>query len=81
MTEDEVRKIANEAARATVEEMLLRLGIAADEPLEVQRDFQHLRSWRASIETVKKQGLMTAVGVLTAGVLGLIWMAVKGPPA
>jgi hypothetical protein len=46
----------------------------------VQRDFQHLREWRTSINTVKKQGLVTAVGIITAGILGAAWLAFKGPP-
>lgn len=78
MTESEVKRIAAEAARAAVEETFLRFGLSIDEPLEVQRDFQHLRSWRSSVDTVKKQGLITAVGILTAGLIGLIWMAIRG---
>ena len=78
MTEGEVKRIAAEAARAAVEETFLRFGLSIDEPLEVQRDFQHLRSWRSSVDTVKKQGLITAVGILTAGLIGLIWMAIRG---
>lgn len=74
MNEAEIRKIVAE----TVKETLTRIGIEADDPLEAQKDFQHLRSWRTSTETIKKQGIMTAVGIVTAGVLGLIWMAIKG---
>lgn len=74
MTEAEIRKIVAE----TVAETLTRMGIPADDPIEVQKDMQHLRAWRESVSTVKRQGLITAVGILTAGILGLIWMAVKG---
>lgn len=74
MDEREVRKIVAEA----VKETLVSLGIPADDPLEVQRDMQHLRAWRESVATVKRQGLMTAIGILTAGILGAIWMAFKG---
>lgn len=74
MTEAEIRKIVAE----TVKETLTRMGIEADDPFEVQKDMQHLRGWRTSTETVKRQGLLTAVGILTAGVIGLIWMAIKG---
>lgn len=34
--------------------------------------------WRTSTETVKRQGLLTAVVIITTGVIGLIWMAIKG---
>lgn len=74
MDEKEVRRIVSEA----VIETLTRVGIEADDPLEVQKDMQHLRAWRESVATVKRQGLMTAIAILTAGVLGAIWMAFKG---
>jgi hypothetical protein len=76
LNEAEIRRIVADA----VTETLTRMGIDAKEPIEVQRDFQHLRAWRQSIETVKKQSLITAIGIITAGVLGAIWLAVKGVP-
>ncbi|WP_116654882.1 hypothetical protein [Pelagibacterium sediminicola] len=72
MTEAEIKKIVAE----TVVETLIRLGVDASNPIEVQKDFQHLRAWRNSIGTVQKQSLVTAVGVLTIGGLGLIWLAI-----
>ena len=39
---------------------------------------QHLRAWRGSVETVKRQSLLSAVGLMTAGILGLVWVAIKG---
>lgn len=75
MTEAEIRKIVAE----TVKETLTRIGIEADDPIEVQKDMQHLRAWRESVATVKRQGLITAIGILTAGVIGALWLAVKGP--
>lgn len=69
MTENEVRRIVAE----TVAETLIRLGIDPKDPTETQADMQHLRSWRRSTETVKRQTIITAVGILTAGFLGLIY--------
>jgi hypothetical protein len=80
MTEAEIKTIASEAARASVEEMFLRFGIeanSADDIRALQRDFAHLRGWRESTETIKRQGIMTAVGVITLGILGLIWTAIS----
>ncbi len=55
-----------------------RLGINASDPIEMQKDFQHLRNWRVSCETVRDQGIKTAIGVLVTGFLGGIWLlAVK----
>ena len=72
MTEDDARAIA----RATVREMLITPGADPDEPTELQRDFAFVRTWRLSTEAVKRQGLLTAAGIIVTGVLGLIWLAV-----
>lgn len=71
MTDAELKKIVSETVDAT----LLKLGIDATDPLEFQADMQHLRAWRQSANTVKRQSLMTAIGILTTGILGLIYMA------
>ena len=76
MTEHEIRRIVAE----TVDQTLTRLGVDTEDPIEFQRDLQHLRAWRESVGTVKRQSLMTAIGIITAGVLGLIWLAIKGSP-
>lgn len=71
MTEAEIKRIVSD----TVHETLLTLGIDTKDPLELQADMQHLRAWRESIKTVKRQSLITAVGIVTTGILGLIYMA------
>jgi len=76
MTEHELKKIVSEA----VSETLLQLGIDVSNPVEMQKDMAHLRSWRESVATVKQQGLITAVGIVVAGLIGLIYMAFKGSP-
>lgn len=76
MSEQEIRKIVAE----TVDQTLTRLGVDIEDPLEFQRDLQHLRAWRESADTVKRQGLVTAVGIIIAGILGLVWLAIKGAP-
>ncbi len=76
VTEHELKKIVAEA----VTETLLQLGIDASNPVEMQKDMAHLRSWRESVSTVKQQGLITAVGIVTAGIIGLIWLALRGSP-
>jgi len=76
MTEHEIRRIVAE----TVEQTLTRLGVDTENPLEFQKDLQHLRGWRESVATVKRQSLVTAVGILIAGALGLMWLALRGSP-
>lgn len=79
MTESEINEVAKQAAREAVKETLVSLGFAVDKPLDAQADMQFLRQLRESTATVKRQTLITAVGVITLGILGLIWVAIKGP--
>ncbi len=74
MTDEEARIVAREA----VHETLQLIGLDVSNPGDLQRDFQFMRSWRLSTETIKRQGLISAVTVIVAGILGLIWIAVKG---
>lgn len=68
--------------KSTVHETLMALGVDVENPMQVQRDFAALRTWRTSLETVRKQGLIVAVGILVAGFMGLVWVAIHGgaPP-
>lgn len=83
MTEAEiialVERTASEAASKAVKETLVALGLNVNDPFEVQADMQHLRAWRHSIGTVKKQGLLTAVGILVAGFIALVVTEFKNP--
>lgn len=78
MTEDEAKSIAKAAATEAVHEAFQRLGVDIDDWTEVQRDMAFIRSWRESSEAVKRQGLLTAIGIVVAGVLGLVWLALRG---
>ena len=73
MTEDEIKKIVT----VTVSETLLKMGVNADDPIEAQKDFMHLRSWRQSTEAVKRQSMLAAIGIVTAGMLALIWGIIR----
>jgi len=73
MTDDEIKKIVS----VTVSETLLKMGVNADDPIEAQKDFMHLRSWRQSTEAIKRQSMLAAIGVVTAGMLALIWGIIR----
>lgn len=65
---------------ATVKKTLLELGLDVSDPeavIEMQKDFAHLRSWRGSVEEVKRKGFIGAAGVVAAGVAGLLWASFK----
>lgn len=78
---EDIKTIAEAAARQAVVETFVTLGVDAKNPeavITMQKDFAHLRLWRESIDTVKKQSLRTAVGVIMTGVLGAIYMLFMG---
>lgn len=77
MTEDDIRKVAHEAAREAVREMMERLGVNINDYQETQQDFAHLRAWRMSMDAVKRQGLVVAVGIAVAGLIALVWQAIR----
>lgn len=78
MTEDEATRIAKKVAKETAHEILTQMGIDMDEPFDMQRDFQYVRSLRLSTEAVKRQGIMTAVIVVVGSLLGALWLIIKG---
>ncbi len=78
MTPQEVSDIAEGAAERAIQKMPLTIGmdtVDADAVLNLQADFRHLRQWRESIDTVKKQSLKAAIGVVVPGVIGWIVVA------
>jgi hypothetical protein len=44
---------------------------------EFRKDIEHARKWRKALEQVETKGMLTAVAVIVAGTLGLVWAAVK----
>lgn len=71
-----VSRVSDETARKVVGELFLTLGIDAHNPIEMQADMQHLRAWRNSVATVKRQGFIASTGFIVVGILGLIWTAI-----
>jgi hypothetical protein len=78
MTQAEIEAIADRAAKTATAETLRVLGIDTAQPFEMQRDFAHLRSWRLSVEAMRTKTILTAVGIVVTGVLGAVWLAIKG---
>lgn len=61
----------------TVHETLLTLGVDVDDPLEMQRDFQHIRDLRIATNIIKKRALHVLVGVVVAGIIAAFWIGFK----
>lgn len=83
MTEDEIRDVARTAAREAVHEVMIAMGVDASNPaamIEMQKDFLSLREWRQSMQAIRRHSLITAVGVIVMGVLGVIYMNFTSRP-
>jgi len=61
----------------TVKQTLIQLGIDNSDPLEMQRDFQHLRDWRRSVEDLKRKSLLTMIGIVVTGAVGLLLVGLR----
>lgn len=77
LSREEVQHLVSEAVKQT----LIQLGVDASNPIEMQRDFQHLREWRTAGEDLKRKGMLTLLGIFVTGLasLGLLglreWLA------
>jgi hypothetical protein len=60
-----------------VHDAFVKMGIDMSKPIEMQKDFQHLREWRMSVQSVKDRGLFAVVTVLVTGTLGAIWLGLQ----
>lgn len=70
MTQQELKELVSEA----VTETLTKLGVDVTNPVEMQRDFQHLREWRNTTSTLKRHGLITLIGIFVAGAVAAMWL-------
>lgn len=73
LTRDDVDHIVEKA----VKETLTLMGVDTTDPIEMQKDFQALREWRNTTAQIRSKGLMTLVGIVTAGFLGVLWVGVQ----
>jgi hypothetical protein len=73
MNADEVRELMRE----TVRETLTGLGVKVDDPIEVQKDFQHLREWRETTESIKSKGILAMAGIVASGLVAAAWLGIK----
>lgn len=63
--------------RQTVHETLAELGVDSEAPMEMQKDFQHLREARTTMEAVRSKGVLTILTFLVTGIVAAIWMGIK----
>lgn len=66
MTEAELKLVIS----STVKDTLIQMGIDSQNPIEMQKDFGHLRRHRESVEAVKKNAWVKGIGFLILVGLG-----------
>lgn len=76
-TENALREIIEQSVEKGVASALIKIGVDVESPLEMQRDMQHLRRWRKSVEAVQRKGAMVVVSTLVVGGLGALWMGFR----
>ena len=69
----ELKSLLEEA----VNNAFTKMGMDVGHPIEMQRDFQHLRDWRLAVVAVRTKGFLTIVGLLAAGLVAAVWIGVK----
>lgn len=75
--EDRTEAIAERAACKAIDGFFIRLGIDTTDPIAMQKDFAALRSFRESVELIKKRGIITAVTIVVTGVMAVLWAALN----
>ena len=78
MTEAEIDRIVRKAAKCTVEEVFLTLGIDVKEPLEVQQDFAWLRNRRFLENKIRTRAFITMSVIVTGAIVAAVWATVSG---
>jgi hypothetical protein len=73
LTEQQIERIAEKA----VETYMIRMGIELEDPRDMQSDMIFIRKFRQTCEAVGGKIVMVIVGVLTMGVIGGAWLAIK----
>ena len=73
LEEKDIHRIVRDSVRET----LIELGIAHDDPIEMQKDFQHLREWRLATAMIRRKGILTILGLAIAGMAAALWLGVK----
>lgn len=60
-----------------VKQTLIQIGIDHSNPIEMQKDFQHLRAWRKSGQELKTKGMLALLGIFLTGFGGLLLLGLK----
>jgi len=73
LTQEDLKRLIAEAVRET----LMQMGADPSDPIEMQRDFQHLRQWRTAGEDLKRKGTLTLMSIFLTGTVALLLLGVR----
>lgn len=71
-THEMLEKIATNAARKAVREVLLTMGIDADDPIEFQRRMEFLRTLKVVGDAARRTVVKTTISVIVTAILGIL---------
>jgi len=77
LSEDEVARIAQEAAKAAVAETFLALGLDVSTPASIIELQEYFANWRRSRDLsrlVARYGITVTVGTVITGALAVLWL-------
>lgn len=83
LTEEEVRAIAKEAAKAAVKETFLVLGVDIADPKDVialQKRLAFLQSFEATTSAAARHSILALTALIVLGIAALIWQRISGGP-
>ena len=71
------RENSRELIITTVHHTLTQLGVDSGDPLEMQRDFQHLREWRRAGEDIRSKAGLALITLIVGGIVSLLVIGFK----
>jgi hypothetical protein len=69
--------IAEDVVLKAVATILTSFGIDEDDRQELRKDFEHLRTWRRSVEQAQSLTFRIVVSAIVTGVVGAVWLGFK----
>ena len=73
LTKEELEALMERA----VEKAFERIGINADDPQAVQRDFAFLRDMRTGTQSIKSKTLWVILAAMATAICGFVWAGFK----
>ena len=72
ISEADIERIAKDAAKNAIKEVMTTWGVDVKHPLEMQEDFAWIRKYRKLAENVGSRIILTVAVLSTGGILALI---------